>query len=63
MSLRNENSDQEAKLIDEMIKTCLRLVQSESGAEFIESMEKQWRAKGWLSQRQRDALKKFHDNL
>jgi hypothetical protein len=46
-----------------MLKTCLRYVESESGAAFIESLAKQWAEKRWLSDKQIAALKRWHDNL
>lgn len=50
-------------LIGEMFKTCLREVKSESGAAFLESLNEWWLDKGYLTPKQFDALKKFHDNL
>jgi hypothetical protein len=50
--------------IAEMLKTCLREVESESGAKFIESLAKQWdEDRGWLSHKQLLALRRWYENL
>ena len=52
-----------AKLIDEMLKSCLLGVENESTARFIESINTQWQTGHFLTDKQIDALKRVHDNL
>lgn len=49
--------------IDEMIEECLDEIENESGREFLESLYSFYEARGYLTQKQSAALKKFYDNL
>ncbi len=55
--------DEKNALIAEMLKTCLREIEDEGAARFIESLDKWWTEKGFLTVGQFNALKKFHDNI
>lgn len=63
MTSLNLKDAQRAKLIEEMLKSCLRGVESESTATFVESLNRFYSTNGWLTDKQFSALKRIHDEL
>ena len=49
--------------IEKMLEMCLTHIKSPSGKKFIESLSEFYWDKGFLTVRQKEALKKFFDNL
>ncbi len=49
--------------IEQMLSACLKGINSSSGLKFIQSLAEWYKAKGFLTQKQKDALERWYDNL
>ncbi len=49
--------------IEKMLATCLQSIQSRSGLKFIQSLADWYKSKGFLTQKQKDSLERWYDNV
>lgn len=49
--------------IEKMLVACLHNIRSGSGLKFVQSLADWYKAKGFLTQKQKDALERWYDNI